>query len=94
MNKMKEMTIKRLSKHELEDFYDRAVVQLSPELVTSLTSVIVELIQRRKQENAGEIEFVVEETGKWTPNKIQKDLFDSLGYIPKNCIEYVAEEEI
>ena len=105
---MEEITLKKLKNSELIDFYDRAAVQLPAELVVPLTSVVVELMQRREKENpdgecdifimpfswADTAESTAQEAGAWVPGQIEKDFFDSLGYIPKNCIEYVKEEEI
>ena len=48
---MEEITLKKLSDEEILDSYDRTVVQIPPELVLPLTSIVVELLQRREKES-------------------------------------------
>ena len=105
---MEEITLKKLSDEEILDFHDRVIVQLSPELVRPLTSIVVELFQRREKDESNkqrrsflssfalvdEIRPTAKEIEKWMDDVVKKDLFDSLGYIPKDYIEYVKEDKI
>ena len=105
---MEEITLKKLSDEEILDFYDRAVVQLPRELVRPLTSIVVELFQRREKDESNKqrksflssfalvdkIRPTAKEIEDWMDDVVKKDLFDSLGYIPKDYIEYVKEDEI
>ena len=105
---MEEITLKKLSDEEILDFHDRAIVQLPSELVRPLTSIVVELFQRREKEESNkqrrsflssfalvdEVKPTAQEIEEWIDDVIKRDLFDSVGYIPKDYIEYVKKDEI